>query len=741
MTDSNNPLFGDFLDLDLLGSTDTNNSDLFSYFLSDDMNSASLGSFDSLGSIESLLSTDTTTTAISTVTTTTPVADVDGVQVKQEEQDIQVLIAHNMQQQEQLRQQQQFLLQQQQKLQEAQPADTKPAISEQPCGSPLLTQLVSSPPPMPTAASAVPSTATTTTAATTADVPPVVAAIASANMNTTATTTNSSSIATAQIAVLIDSSKAAAATVTKPSTKRPSPEPTSPSRKQAKTERASSPKKTERATSPKKTTAAAPKAKEPEPTLATLTSPANTTLSAATLQFLLQQQMQAPLIPQLFTGKLTREEIEDTLVRLLESTKHLIAPEPETIKEEELSDEEMADEEEEIQEEGKTHGLKTQPGIKTDDIPSSTDLKKMTSKERRQLRNKISARNFRVRRKEYIGTLEGQVEQHKSEARQLREAVTYVHEENKRLKDELESMKQQLAQATIVNASAQQQQQSTETVTPTALSNENQSLLASILTRTALNANGKSNITLSMPARPHSPIFTPNLHKDVPNSSSVNGNSWKDKNPVFVHTTLVPEMRLSENFQFGPKAAFAKEDEMWDRPWLNVERTPKELTKEERNPLLVHGIVYELMQTFLGASMDLFKFSEAQGQQLASAVDLQPATVQDYENDKRVGEALEWEMQQDLWAQVEAQKVLASRQQRSESPFEDVEGDAGLAQLLYSLNLSSSSSENSSSSSLSEDANMTEWLYESMMARLVDLDLQSSQDKQTFLPFSEVHYA
>lgn len=113
--------------------------------------------------------------------------------------------------------------------------------------------------------------------------------------------------------------------------------------------------------------------------------------------------MQAPLIPQLFTGKLTREEIEDTLARLLESTKHLIAPEPETeaIKEEEASDEEMEeeDEAEEPQEEGKTHGLKTQPGIKTDDIPSSTDLKKMTSKERRQLRNKISARNFRVRRK------------------------------------------------------------------------------------------------------------------------------------------------------------------------------------------------------------------------------------------------------------------------------------------------------------------------------------------------------
>jgi hypothetical protein len=109
--------------------------------------------------------------------------------------------------------------------------------------------------------------------------------------------------------------------------------------------------------------------------------------------------MQTPLVPQLFTGKLSREEIEETLARLLESTKYLI----EASKQSEDKDEDAnsGDESEsaESSEPGQTHGLKTQPGIKTDDIPSSRDLKKMTSKERRQLRNKISARNFRVRRK------------------------------------------------------------------------------------------------------------------------------------------------------------------------------------------------------------------------------------------------------------------------------------------------------------------------------------------------------
>lgn len=123
---------------------------------------------------------------------------------------------------------------------------------------------------------------------------------------------------------------------------------------------------------------------------------------------MLQQQVETPLIPQLFTGKLSREEIEETLARLLESTKHLI-PTPDEDAQVKIKEEPASDDESDIEMEGvesttadgaePSHGLKTQPGIKTDDIPSSTDLKKMTSKERRQLRNKISARNFRVRRK------------------------------------------------------------------------------------------------------------------------------------------------------------------------------------------------------------------------------------------------------------------------------------------------------------------------------------------------------
>ncbi|KAI7906131.1 uncharacterized protein BX663DRAFT_540753 [Cokeromyces recurvatus] len=71
------------------------------------------------------------------------------------------------------------------------------------------------------------------------------------------------------------------------------------------------------------------------------------------------------------------------------------------------------------------------------------DIKKLTSKERRQLRNKISARNFRVRRKEYITALEGQVKDHKKANEQLLHKLNIVEEENKQLKLQIDSLKRQ----------------------------------------------------------------------------------------------------------------------------------------------------------------------------------------------------------------------------------------------------------------------------------------------------------
>lgn len=66
---------------------------------------------------------------------------------------------------------------------------------------------------------------------------------------------------------------------------------------------------------------------------------------------------------------------------------------------------------------------------------ASEEGKKLSSKERRQLRNKVSARAFRSRRKEYIGQLEGELATKSQEANDLRVQNQQLQEENNRLTD------------------------------------------------------------------------------------------------------------------------------------------------------------------------------------------------------------------------------------------------------------------------------------------------------------------
>ncbi|CAO3653533.1 unnamed protein product [Mucor fragilis] len=68
---------------------------------------------------------------------------------------------------------------------------------------------------------------------------------------------------------------------------------------------------------------------------------------------------------------------------------------------------------------------------------SNSSLKQMTSKERRQLRNKISARNFRVRRKEYITQLEEKVSDHENTINDLKKENEKLRQANQELTKQL----------------------------------------------------------------------------------------------------------------------------------------------------------------------------------------------------------------------------------------------------------------------------------------------------------------
>ncbi|KAI7872099.1 hypothetical protein BDF14DRAFT_1756370 [Spinellus fusiger] len=71
-----------------------------------------------------------------------------------------------------------------------------------------------------------------------------------------------------------------------------------------------------------------------------------------------------------------------------------------------------------------------------DDEPTEMQWKSMSSSERRQIRNKISARNFRNRRKEYVTTLESEVETYKAENGQLKLEVQWMRTTMKKMQEE-----------------------------------------------------------------------------------------------------------------------------------------------------------------------------------------------------------------------------------------------------------------------------------------------------------------
>ncbi|KAJ2596477.1 hypothetical protein EV177_007930 [Coemansia sp. RSA 1804] len=197
------------------------------------------------------------------------------------------------------------------------------------------------------------------------------------------------------------------------------------------------------------------------------------------------------------------------------------------------------------------------------------DLKSMSSKERRQLRNKISARNFRVRRKadigvEYISNLEAEVRMHKEEADGLRKDLVVTKKENQQLRDEIQKLRQRLSTSTAPQSLA----------TTTARTASGQAMVQKPLQQAKPVAKMASSLS-SAAATPTataaaSPVMAPaaapmvrfNPHKDIGQaaatkksaaggSSAAAGGSWAAKSNssgyITVNTTMLP-VSFSETF-------------------------------------------------------------------------------------------------------------------------------------------------------------------------------------------------
>ncbi|PPQ67329.1 hypothetical protein CVT26_007250 [Gymnopilus dilepis] len=172
--------------------------------------------------------------------------------------------------------------------------------------------------------------------------------------------------------------------------------------------------------------------------------------------------------------------------------------------------------------------------------PSPEVFAKMTSKEKRQLRNKISARNFRIRRKEYIATLEGDIAERDRMLDHFRTQLGSRESENFALRQEIAALKKALLDGRGGPINLPPPAPLPETSAAEALA------LASASTVSTSTSNALA---------PSSPLLTPNTQKDLPSSPRLGANAanrfWGGVAGASglggggytpVHTTLVPDV-------------------------------------------------------------------------------------------------------------------------------------------------------------------------------------------------------
>ncbi|KAG5722437.1 hypothetical protein E4T56_gene2966 [Termitomyces sp. T112] len=204
--------------------------------------------------------------------------------------------------------------------------------------------------------------------------------------------------------------------------------------------------------------------------------------------------------------------------------------------------------------------------------PSPEVLAKMTSKEKRQLRNKISARNFRVRRKEYISTLEGDIAERDRLLEAIRSELGSTQSENLALRQEIAALKRTLLEGRVPTTAADGTTEYPLLNLPPPAPLPAQSAAATLQAQAQAQAQQQSQ---------SSPLLTPNTQKDT----TKNGRFWGGVRLGMgmggvtpVHRVVLPEMSVADLLasQFGPSPFVAKDDK-----W-----------KENVNPLL-NGFVGE----------------------------------------------------------------------------------------------------------------------------------------------------
>ncbi|WVF69809.1 hypothetical protein IAT40_004588 [Kwoniella sp. CBS 6097] len=218
--------------------------------------------------------------------------------------------------------------------------------------------------------------------------------------------------------------------------------------------------------------------------------------------------------------------------------------------------------------------------------PSPEEYKKLSSKEKRQLRNKLSARAFRTRRKDYIGTLEAHISDRDTVIDEMRAELVNSRTENQDLRRELAALKAS-TMSVLHPETANKSSVSPAMVNALAMS---PSLASPNISNNATAGPGPNTIR-----RSNTPLNTYNPRKDIP--SSLKG-GWGGNDNMFgggstiCHTMFTPDLVLpsssastSSSTSTGapvPLRSFA------DLPRVNLNPLLNEEVQTARGPALAN---------------------------------------------------------------------------------------------------------------------------------------------------------
>ncbi|KAG5653731.1 hypothetical protein H0H81_010988 [Sphagnurus paluster] len=234
--------------------------------------------------------------------------------------------------------------------------------------------------------------------------------------------------------------------------------------------------------------------------------------------------------------------------------------------------------------------------------PSPEVFQKMTSKEKRQLRNKISARNFRVRRKEYISTLEGDIAERDRLLDAIRSELGSTQSENYALRQEIAALKRTLLEGRGIAVgspvvSAEDSFPLLNLPPPAPL--PAQSAAATLAQAAAAAASARPTSPALTPANATAAqLLTANTQKDA----SASGRFWGGASTGMrlgmggitpVHRVVLPEVSVADLLlgQFGNANAVVREEKLQENlnPLLNGPPVVSSTKQDVKNVLGFDG--------------------------------------------------------------------------------------------------------------------------------------------------------